>query len=384
MKKTLSLMVVFAAIVFLAQPGSTAGREPYTIGAFFSVTGTNAPLGTPERDTVLMVADQINEKGGIDGHKLKVIVEDDASDPTNSVKAVKKLLEQDKVLAVVGGSGTGNAAAVVNLFSQAKIPFMTCCAGTAGITNPLNPWVFRTPQTSKVMLERIIDYLQAQKISKVGMIYDSNSYGTDGRDLLRQLAPQAHVAVVAEESFNSKDTDFTIQLTRVKNAGAQAIICWGTNPAPATLTRNRQQMGIAIPLIQSHGVANASYLDLSGPAAEGVILPAGKLFAAASLPKSDPQRKVLLQYAADFKARYNREADTFGGHAWDGLQMIAGALEKAGPDPAKIREAIENTKGFVGIGGVFNYSPSDHDGLTMDAVVLLQVENGQFQLLRSK
>lgn len=378
--KRYGILVVFLALAMLAQAGLTAGKEPYVVGAFFSVTGTNAPLGTPERDTVLMVAEQINKAGGINGHPLKLIVEDDASDPTNSVKAVKKLLEQDKVLAVVGGSGTGNAAAVVNLFAQARIPFLTCCAGTAGVTNPVIPWVFRTPQTSKVMLDRIIDYLQFAKIAKVGMIYDSNSYGTDGRDLLRAMAPKSGVTVVAEESFNSKDTDFTIQLTRVKDAGAQAIICWGTNPAPANLTRNRQQMGLTIPLIQSHGVANASYLQLSGSAAEGVVLPAGKLFVADSLPAADPQRKVLQQYAADFKARFNRDADTFGGHAWDGLQMIAEGLRKAGPDPGKLRAAIEGIKEFVGIGGVFAYSPTDHDGLTLDAVVLLRIDGGKFKL----
>ena len=240
MKKHVWLMA-FLALALLVQPGLLAGKEPYVIGAFFSVTGPNAPLGTPERDTVLMLEEQINKAGGIDGHPLKMIVEDDASDPTSSVKAVKKLLEQDKVLAVVGGSGTGNAAAVVNLFTEAKIPFLTCCAGTAGVTNPVLPYVFRTPQTSRVMLDRILDYLQAAKLAKAGIIYDSNAYGTDGRDQFRAMAPKSGVTIVAEESFNTKDTDFTVQLTKVKNAGAQAIICWGTNPAPAILTRNRQQ-----------------------------------------------------------------------------------------------------------------------------------------------
>lgn len=380
--RKITWLVILVVLALLVQPGFMAGNEPYVVGAFFSVTGPNGPLGTPERDTVLMVEEQINKAGGINGHPLKVIIEDDASDPTNSVKAVKKLLEQDKVIAVVGGSGTGNTAAVVNLFAEAKIPFMTCCAGTAGVTNPLIPWVFRTPQTSKIMLDRILDYLQATKITKVGMIYDSNAFGTDGRDMLRLMAPKSGVTIVAEESFNTKDTDFTVQLTKVKNAGAQAILCWGTNPAPAILTGNRQQMGVTIPLIQSHGVANASYIQLSGGAANGVVLPAGKLFAADSLPATDPQRKVLLQYAADFKARYNRDADTFGGHAWDGLQMIVEALRKVGPDPAKLRGAIEGTKGFAGIGGVFNYSPTDHDGLAMDAVVMMRIEEGKFKLFQ--
>lgn len=379
--KSIAPIAILLALVALATAGLTA-PEPYKLGAFFSVTGPNAPLGTPERDTTIMLTEQINKAGGINGHPIKFIIEDDASEPTNSVKAVKKLIEQDKVLAVVGGTGSGNAAAVVSLFEKARIPFLTFCAGTKGVTEPINPWVFRTPQTNKIMLERVIEYLVAAKLTKVGIVYDSNAYGTDGRDQLRALAPKSGLTVVAEEAFNTKDTDFTIQLTKVKNAGAQVIICWGTNPAPAQLTKNWHQLRMGIPLIQSHGVANETYLKLSGPAAEGVLMPAGKIFVAESLPKNDPQRAVLLKYTQDFKARFNRPPDTFGGHAWDGVQILAAALAKVGPDPVKLRDAIESTKGFVGIGGVFTYSPTDHDGLGIDAVVLVRVENGQFKLFQ--
>lgn len=381
-KNTLLVAAVFLTLMLAAQPGLLAGKEPYVIGAFLSISGPNAPLGTPERDTLTMMEDQINGSGGINGRPLRIVIEDDGSDPTNAVKAVKKLLEQDKAVALIGGTGTGSALAAVGIVAQAHRPFLALCAGSMGVTEPVNPWIFRTPQPNKVMVECIVDYLSSIKVSKVAMIYDSNAFGTDGRDKLRLQAAKSNLRIVAEESFNSKDTDFTVQLTKVKNAGAQVIICWGTNPAPAILTKNREQLGITIPLIQSHGVANATYLQLSGDASEGVILPAGKLFVPESLLISDPQRKVLQDYAAAFRSKYGREADTFGGHAWDAMQMIAGALRKSGSDPEKLRTAIERTVRFVGTGGVFTYSPTDHDGLKKNAAVMLTIEKGQWKLLK--
>lgn len=376
------VLAAAAAVFLLVKPTLTPAREPYVIGAFFSITGPAAPLGTPERDTLLMLAEEINAAGGINGHELKVIIEDDGSDPTNAVKAVKKLLEQDGVIGIIGGSSTGTTKAVIPLIQEAQKPFITCCAGSVGVTDPVIPWVFRTPQTDKIMVEKILEYLNSIGITKVATIYDSNAYGTGGRDQIRLLAPAYGVTVVAEESFNTTDTDLTIQLTKAKNAGAQTIICWGTNPAPAILTRNRIQLGIDIPLIQSHGVANEKFLELSGDAAEGIIMPAGKLFVAEGLPESDPQRRVLLSFASAFQQKYGRGADTFGGHAWDGFKAMVAALEKAGTDAEALRKAIENLKDFAGIGGVFTYAPDDHDGLTKEAVVLLRVENGAFKLFR--
>ena len=380
MKKV--VLITFVFVLLLSQWGLTASKnDPYLIGAFLSISGPNAPLGTPERDTLLMVQDKINKSGGINGRPIKVIIEDDATDPTNAVRAVKKLIDQDNVIALIGGTGTGSAAAAVNLISQAKRPFVTVCAGTAGVTEPVNPWVFRVPQTNRIMIKRIAEYLSSLKLTKVAMIYDSNAFGTDGRDKLRLQAPLSGLTIVDEESFNSKDTDFTVQLTKAANSGARAIICWGTNPAPAILAKNKKQLGIHTSLIMCHGVANATFLELAGTDAEGITLPCGKIHVAKNLPASDPQRKVLLEYASEFKARFNRTADPFGGHSWDALYIIAAAIKKAGTDPAKLRDAIEATRGFVGIDGIISYSPTQHDGPTEDSVVMMKVVGGKWSLI---
>jgi branched-chain amino acid transport system substrate-binding protein len=256
-------------------------------------------------------------------------------------------------------------------------------AAGAAITNPLNKWVFRTAQTDILALKRILTYMNEKKLSKVAMIYDSNAYGTNGRDQLRLLAPGFKVSVVTEEAFATTDTDMTVQLTKIRTTDAQAIICWGTNPAPAQVAKNVQQLGITIPLFMSHGIANQKFLDMAGPAAEGIILPAGKLIVADQLPGSDPRKKLLLQYKKDYEKTYpNTLVDTFGGHGYDALQIVVNALKKAGDDRAKLRDAIENTTKLSGITGIFNFTAEDHDGLTNEAFVMVQIQKGKWTLLK--
>ena len=375
------LMLMVVMLITSAVSLGIEVKNPYVIGAFVSVSGPNAPLGTPERDTLLMLEEKINKKGGINGHPLKLVIEDDASDNTNAVKAAKKLIEQDNVVAIIGGSGTGPTMAVIPIAEAAGVPQISMAAGLA-ITDPIKKFVFRVAPTDQLVAGKILGYLNQNKISKIAIIYDSNAFGSSGRDQLRQLAPKFRVNIVAEESFASKDTDMTVQLTKIRTTDAQAIICWGTNPGPAQVAKNVQQLGITLPLFMSHGVANQAFLDQAGPAANGIMLPAVKLIIANELPDSDPQKKVLLQYSREFQERFNRPADHYGGHAWDALNIIVNALNKVGSDRAKLRDEIEKTTRFSGIGGVFNYSPTNHDGLSNESCAMLKIVKGKWTLLK--
>jgi branched-chain amino acid transport system substrate-binding protein len=383
MKRPVICLLILLALVLIASMAFAAKevKNPYVVGAFVSVSGPNAPLGTPERDTLLMIEENINKNGGIKGHPLKLIIEDDGSDNTNAVKAANKLIDQDNVCALIGGSGTGPTLAVAPITEAREVPHISMAAGLA-ITNPIKKWVFRVAPTDYLVAGILLDYLTKHKIDKIAVIYDSNAFGSSGRDQLRAVAPTRNVTIVAEEAFGSKDTDMTVQLTKIRSTNAQAIICWGTNPGPAQVAKNVQQLGITLPLFMSHGVANQMFLDQAGPAANGVMLPAIKLIVAQELPGSNPQKRVLLRYAEEFQQKYNRSADHYGGHAWDALNLIIKALEKVGDDRAKIRDFVENTTKFAGIGGVFNYSTVNHDGLSNDSCAMLKIENGKWTLLK--
>ncbi|MHB0937201.1 MAG: ABC transporter substrate-binding protein [Armatimonadota bacterium] len=373
------LAATLVGLVFL--PSAQAAKEPYVIGAVLDITGMGSPLGTPERDTVLMLEKQINARGGIDGHPIKVVVLDNASDEAKSVTAVKKLIEEHKVLAIVGPSQTGTTLAAAETVQAAKVPMVSCAAGI-GIVDPVKPWIFKTAQSDVHAAAKVLDYCKAHKLTNIAIISVSNAFGDSGKTQLKKQAPAMKINVVAEESFGPNDTDMTAQILRLRGKKPQAVICWGTNPGPAVVAKNMKTLGFRVPLIMSHGIANKQFISLAGPGAEGVVFPAGKLLVAKSLSAGDPQRAVLLKYAADFNKTYKREADTFGGHAYDALMVVCNGLDKVGSgDRAKLRDAIESLQ-MTGISGVFKFSKADHNGLQKNAFVMVKIQGGKWVLTK--
>ncbi len=382
-RKSVLWLVVICSVFCAASVGLTAKKsaEPYVIGAIFTVTGDNAPLGVPERETIEMLAKQINARGGIKGHPIKIEFYDDGGRPDQAVQACQKLLQNKSVLGIVGPTLSGTSLAIVNMCNEAKVPLMSCAASIK-IVQPVTPYVFKTAQDDAMAVGRLIDYCKKRGYRKVAFINDSNAYGSSGREQWLKHAKAAGIETVAVESFATADTDMTAQLSKIRAAQPDAVVCWGTNPGPAIVAKNMRSLGMKQPLLQSHGIANMEFIKLAGPAAEGIVFPAGKLIVAKSIPRSDPQRPVLLKYAADFEKTYKKAPNTFGGHAYDAFMLLVKAIEKAGPDRDKIRDTLEKTRGFVGITGVFNFSPQDHNGLSKSSFALVTIKNGKWTLVK--
>ncbi|MDA8187876.1 MAG: ABC transporter substrate-binding protein [Dehalococcoidales bacterium] len=229
---------------------------------------------------------------------------------------------------------------------------------------------------------RLYDYLKEKGLTKVAVFNDSNAYGVSGKEQLEDLAPSEGMTIVAKESYGSKDTDMSTQLTKIKGSGAQALIVWGSNPGPAIITKNARQLNLGIPILQSAGVANEAFIELAGDAANGVILPTSKMLIVDELPASDPQKSVLTQFRDTYKAKYGTSPDTFAGNAFDAFHLIAKAIESNGPTRAKIRDGIESVKNMVGINGIFNMSPSDHNGLTKGGFVMIEIIDRKWKLAK--
>lgn len=382
LKKKLKTLLILSLLTIagLVVVASAAAKEVYKIGGIFSVTGRASFLGDPEKKTMEMVIQDINKNGGIDGRMLEAVIYDTEGDPTKAVMAVSKLINKDRVVAIIGPSTTPTTLAVVPFAERAGVPMISCAAGIK-ITQPVKPWVFKTAQSDVLAVDTLYRYLQKQAIKKVGILTVSNAYGESGKTQLLQQAPEKGIAVVSAESFGAKDTDMTAQLTKITKSGPDAIICWGTNPGPAVVARNVKQLNISIPLYQSHGVASPKFIELAGQAAENIILPTGKILVADLLPDGDPQKNLLLDYITTFKKTYDQPESGFGGYAYDAVRLIAKALEGTDGDKKKIRDNLENIKGFVGISGTFNFTPEDHNGLGSDAFVMVQIKNGSWKLL---
>ncbi|GFO69872.1 branched-chain amino acid ABC transporter substrate-binding protein [Geomonas limicola] len=377
MKKCLWLISVI--VLCVAGPACAAG--PIKIGALFAVTGPAAFLGEPEKNTLELLVKEVNAKGGIKGARIELVSYDTGGDVTKAVQLANKLIKNDHVVAIIGPSTTGETMAVLPIAEKEQVPLISCAAGIK-ITEPVKKWVFKTPANDHVAAEKIL--LQAEKLKQknLALLTVSDSFGASGREQLKQMAGKRGFKIVADEVYSPKDSDMTPQLYKIKAAKPDAIICWGTNPGPAVITRNVQQLGLKVQVYQSHGVASKKFIELAGPdAAEGTVLPAGKLAVYHLLKKNDPQAKLLKEYADSYKKAYGVEASTFGGYAYDGFQLVAGALKKGAVTPAQIRDGIEKNGKMVGISGVFNITPADHNGLDLSAFEMVRIQKGDWALL---
>jgi branched-chain amino acid transport system substrate-binding protein len=342
--------------------GVAQAQEPIRIGAFLAVTGPAAYLGDPEQKTLELYIERLNAAGGVLGRKLQLVSYDSGGDPEKARTFAKRLIEQDKVDIIVGGTTTGETMAVVPLVEQASLPFISL-AGAVVIVEPVKKWVFKTPHSDRFACEKIFIDMKTRGLSKVGLISGSGGFDKSMRGECLKLAKSHGIEIIADETYGA-DTDMTAQLTKIKNtAGVQAVLNAGFGQGPAIVTKNYRQLGINLPLYQSHGVR----------------LPAQALLIADSLPDSDPQKIVSLRYRTEYEARFKSDISTFGGHAYDGLMLAVEAMKKAGStDKAKVRDALENIRGFAGTAGIFNMSPTDHMGLDLSAFRMLEVRKGNW------
>jgi branched-chain amino acid transport system substrate-binding protein len=375
----LRFIFIFLSIVLSA--ATVMAAPPIKIGALFSITGPPSFLGEPERNSAQMVVDEINKAGGIKGSKIELVVYDTQGDATKAVQAASRLIKEDKVVAIIGPSTTGDTMAVIPIVEKAQIPMISCAAGIK-ITEPVKKWVFKTAQNDSLAVARIYEHMKKLKINKVAILTVSDSFGASGREQLKNQAANFGIQVVSDDTYGPKDTDMTSQLTKIRSSQAQVLICWGTNPGPAVIARNAKQLGLKLPLYMSHGVSSKKFIDLAGDAAEGIVIPSGRVLVADLLPKTDKQKKSLLSYVKDYQMHYKTEGDHFGGHAWDAVMLLKGAIEKGAVTPAAIRDQLEKTRHFAGIGGIFNYSPEDHSGLTRDAFVLVEIRQKDWVLVK--
>ncbi|KAB2840989.1 MAG: ABC transporter substrate-binding protein, partial [Burkholderiales bacterium] len=359
----------------------TLAQEPIKIGSFLSVTGPASFLGDPELKTLEMYIERVNAAGGVLGRKLQLVSYDDAGDAEKARTFATRLIEQDKVDVIVGGSTTGTTMAAVPLAEKAGMPFVSL-AGAVVIIEPVKKWVFKTPHTDRMACEKIFVDMQGRKLSKLALISGSGGFDKSMRAECLKVAPNYKIDIVADETYGAGDTDMSAQLTKIKNtAGVQAVLNPGFGQGPAIVTKNFKQLGISVPLYQSHGVASKEFIKLAGDAAEGVRLPASALLVAEALPDTDAQKKVLVSYKKSYEDKFKSDVSTFGGHAYDGLMLAVEAMKKAGStEKGKVRDAIEATKGYMGTAGVVNMSATDHMGLDLTAFRMLEVKGGTWTL----
>jgi len=375
-------MVALGVLLAVLLSGAFAqAADPIKVGAILSVTGPASFLGAPEARTLEMLVAETNAKGGVLGHKIELIVKDSGASPEKAFSFAKQLIEEEKVFAIIGPSTSGETMKIKGVAEAGKTILLSCAAAEA-IVNPVAKYVFKTPQKDSDAVIKIFQEMQKRKITRIGVLSSNTGFGNAGKGQIEKLAPSYGIMILANEVYDKAASDLTAEVTKIKAANVQAIINWSIEPAQAIVIKNARQIGLTVPIFQSHGFGNIKYVQAAGAAAEGVLFPAGRLLVVDKLPKNHPQKAVLAKYTKDYESKYKDEASTFGGHAYDAFLILVKGIEKAkGTDREAVRTAIENLKDVVGTGGTFYFSPSDHNGLNVDAFEMLTVRKGQFDIM---
>lgn len=380
MKRTLATTVP-AALIALGLAG--AAHAEFRLGASVSATGPAAFLGDPEAKTLEMLVAELNSNGGIDGEQVKLMLYDDGGDANKARTFATRLIEDDEVQAIIGGTTTGPSMSILAVAEDAGVPFISL-AGAIDIIQPVKPFTFKTPHTDRMACQKIFEDMQKGGISRIGMISGTDGFGASMQAQCKDVVGDYGIEIVADETYDPRDADMTAQLTKIKNAeGVQAVLNPGFGQGPSIVTRNYRQLGIELPLYQSHGVASDGFIELAGKeAAEGVRLPGTALLIADLLGDDDPQKPAVSAYKAAYEGKYKQPVGTFGGYAHDAFALLVDAVTRAdSTKPEAIREALEQTAGLAGTTGVYTMSAEDHLGLDLSAFRMLEVRDGSWAVV---
>jgi branched-chain amino acid transport system substrate-binding protein len=370
-------LTVAALSVAISFNVGAQAKEPLKIGALLAVTGPASFLGAPEARTLEMLVEELNAKGGVDGRKVELLVKDTGGNPEKAISFARQLVEENGVFAIVGPATSGETIAVKQVAEESKTILLSCAAAEVIVT-PVLPHVFKVAPKDSHAAEMIFRQMKKMGVKRIGFLSSNTGFGKAGKEQVEKLAPAHGIEIAASEVYDKAATDLTAEVTKLKAANVQAILNWSIEPAQAIVIKNARQVGMSVPIFQSHGFANVQYAKAAGAAAEGVMFPASRIVVAEALGASDKQKPVVTAYKQAYESRYKEDVSTFGGHAYDAFGILVRAVKEAGLDREKARKAIENMKGFVGTAGVFNFSPEDHNGLSIDAFQLLTVKDGKF------
>lgn len=374
------LILAGAAAVLTAGPVSA---QQVKIGSILSTTGRAAFLGEDMKRGMELAIAEINKAGGVMGKPIKWFFYDAESQSVKGVNATKRLISQDEVSIIAGGgSMSGIALAMVPMTQRAKRIFIST-EGSMAIVNPVakREYTFKSTADDDQAIERALDYLKKKGVKKVALLHSTTGFGQSALTQMKVVAPKYGMDVVYE-SFGPADTDVTSQLTRIKDSGAQAIIIWTVTPTGVVALKQAQQLGMdKLHLIHSYGFVSQRYMKLAGDAAKNLLLISVKFPVGKDLPDTDKTKAKILALQEMYRKKYGREPNQFVAQTYDAIWLAKIALDMAkSTDPAKIRDAMTNIKGYQGAGGEFNFSKDRHSGLSKKDLVLVKWEDGRFKL----
>ncbi|GHT83801.1 branched-chain amino acid ABC transporter substrate-binding protein [Betaproteobacteria bacterium] len=364
---------------------STSASAQIKVGVVASSTGPVASVGIPQKNTAALLPTTVA------GLSVEYITLDDASDPTASVTAVKKLISEQKIDALIGPSGSPNAMGVIQFAAEAGVP-MLAPVGTASVVLPMTEqkkWVFKTTQNDEIIADALIAHMVKNGVKTLAFIGTADPYGENWSKVVEALALKHGIKVVANEKYQRSDTSVTGQTLKIIGAKPDAVLIaapGGPSVLPQAALVDKGYKGR---FYQTHGAALQDFLKLGGKKVEGTILAASLMLVLDQVADSHPSKKVAADYVAAYEQKYGQKPATFGANVYDAGLLLAAAIPvaagKAKPGTAEfraaLRDALESTKELVATQGVYNMTPADHCGFDERGRELITVKNGQWTLL---
>ena len=389
----ISTLLTAGAIALSDSSPAIAQEKPeLRIAAIIAVTGPASALGAPERNGVELFDKTWSNREDLP-FKIKVISYDDGSDPTKSVSLTRKAIEEDKVHVVVCCTTTPSSMAIIDTVSAAKVT-MISMASSAMIIEPASarPFTFKTPTSDRLMLQRTLDYMKRQGIKKIGFFGLEDAYGEGGLKELQIVAKDVGMELAATERFARQDTNFTPQALRLKQAGLDAVYVHAIPPSANLAHEALKRVGYTGPIYHGGGSSINAFVDIGKANVEGAIVGVGAMNVYDQIKKDNPLGPVLAKFAELYDGAYGKgKVDLFAGQSWDAMMLAVNAYQSAAAAGAKaddlaamriaIKDAMERTKEWPGVNGVFNITPTDHLGLDKRSTFLSQIKGGKFVLI---
>jgi branched-chain amino acid transport system substrate-binding protein len=368
-------------VFFLGGAGDLAqatDKDAYKIGGIFPLTGYLSWLGEYYKKGAELQVELINKAGGVDGHPLKLISYDDKSSPENGSRVARRLISKDGVVALIGTATVPISGAVASVANKNKVPVLVS-SGYA-VDPKKEPYTFNTVHKTDYAVILPFKYFQKKGIKKLALLMTLGPLGELGSKVARKYAKDYGIEIVGEEKFDPKSPDLTAQLAKLRTLKPEAIFSFCTGEPAAKVARNMDQLGVDIPLLVSHGNGTPGFLKLVSGLKTKILVPSGKIMKPDAIPADDPTKKVIMDFHQKHKEKYKEPANYFSGMTADSVALIAKGLQKVGKaDPQKLRDAIEATKNFARLDGVYNMSASDHYGTKPDDMILLIVKDGKWE-----
>ena len=378
-------MPIRTAVLLCLLALSTAVTAQVRVGLMVSATGPTTAIGIPQKNTGDLLPKKIGDA------TVEYIQYDDGGDTTRAVQNVKKLLQEHRVDAIIGPSTTPNALAMLDFIAEGKVPLLAT-VGTSAVVEPLDAkkrWVFKTTQNDDLIAAALIKHMARTGVKTYGFIGFKDPYGENWYRVFAPMAEKAGIQLVATEYYQRTDASVTGQVLKLVLARPEAMLIAGVG-GPAVLPQwTLRDQGYKGTIYQTHGVATDDFIRLGKDRVEGTILAAGPMLVIDEIPDANPVKKVATAYIGAYEKQFGQKPATFGANTWDsGLilqRAIPVALRKAKPGSeafrVALRDAIEQEREIVGCQGVFNMSPTNHNGMDERARVLVTVKDGRFRLL---